>query len=265
MIRVASWIAGATRSQIPGLIVIAALMATADPIPVDARPSTLDPSDTKRPEPPAYSHGRLSADLPGALQETLEREMGTKTWEDGQRIQGPHEVARGLYFIKSGGVRFTNVLPDGRDVETGRLSEGDWFGHISLLSGLPPPHEAFAVGRTLIAMLPSERFHAMIAQEPQFSASLLRHLALNVHQLFAVLDGLRSLSSRARLARLLLILEDRREEGGRIEIDHEALASQVGLTRVTVGKILRDLAKAGMIRQGYGWIEVVDSVALSQE
>lgn len=188
--------------------------------------------------------------------------MRTKTWEDGERIQARQEQARGLYLIRSGAVRLANVLSDGREVETARLAPGHWFGHISLLSGRPPPHEAFALGRSRIGMLPADRFQSMIRCDPELSSSLLRHLANNVHQLFEALDGLRSWSARAKVTQLILALEERQGHEGRIEIDHEALASQLGLTRVTVGKVLRDLVRSEAVRQGYGWIEIVDHDAL---
>lgn len=189
--------------------------------------------------------------------------MGTNTWEDGERIQSRHEPSHGLYVIRSGLVRFTNCRADGRDIETARLGSGAWFGHISLLTGFPPPHEARAVGRTRLSMLPAARFHYILDHEPGVARSMLSHFATSLHGLCVVLDDLRTLSSRAKVARWLLTLEAQQGFQGRIELDHETLAAQLGLTRVTVGKVLRSLVQDGVVRQGYGWIEIVDRSALS--
>ena len=207
--------------------------------------------------------GSLGLVFPPSLRQSLELEMGTKTWEDGERIQSPNEAARGLYLIRSGVVRFSNVGVHGREIETARLGAGAWFGHISVLSGFPPPHEARAVGRTRLGMLPSARFHYIIDHDPDLARSLLRHFATSMHGLFSVLDDLRSQSSRAKVAKWLLTLEAQQGFRGRIELDHETLAAQLGLTRVTVGKVLRGFVEAGVVRQGYGWVEIVDPSALS--
>ena len=201
--------------------------------------------------------------LSPSLQDELKLEMGAKTWEDGERVQGRDQPARGLYLIESGNVRFTNVRSDGREVDSGMLAPGEWFGYISLLSGLPPPHEAYAVGRTRLSLLPAQRFHSLIATDHELTISFLRYLATSAHQLFVTIDNLRSLSTRSIVAKWLLILADRQGKGGRIEIDQETLARQLGLTRVTVGKVLRDFAEAKAIQQGYGWIQVIDSNALA--
>lgn len=207
--------------------------------------------------------GVLASVFAPQLREALELEMGTKTWDDGERIQNRHEPSRGLYVIRSGLVRFTNRCVDGREVETARLGSGTWFGHISLLSGFPSPHEARAVGRTRLSMLPAARFHYTIDRDPEVARSLLHHFAASVHGLCGVLDDLRSLSSRGKVAKWLLTLEAQQGFRGRIELDHRTLGAQLGLTRVTVGKVLRSFVADGAVRQGYGWIEIVDRSALS--
>ena len=207
--------------------------------------------------------GALESAFPPEVRDALELEMGTHTREHGERIQSRDEPSRGLYLIRSGIVRFTNPCADGREIETARLGAGAWFGHIGLLSGLPPSHEARALGRTRLGMLPAARFHYMVAHDPELASSLLGHLATSLHGLFSVLDDLRSPSSRAKVAKWLLTLEAQQGFPGRIELDQETLAAQLGLTRVTVGKVLRTFAEAGAVRQGYGWIEIVDPKALS--
>jgi CRP/FNR family transcriptional regulator len=69
------------------------------------------------------------------------------------------------------------------------------------------------------------------------------------------------LSADARIARLLLKNAD---SGGKVTLTHEEIASEVGVSRVTVSKLLSRFVRDGLIRTSYRRIEVLNRERLRE-
>lgn len=93
-------------------------------------------------------------------------------------------------------------------------------------------------------------------QFPTLAFSLLRYLSATVRMLSAHLDATSFLPAEKRIVRLLFNMDI----GGShtISCTHEELAYALGLSRVTVSRILSGLAKQGLIDLGYRNIRLLN-------
>ena len=87
-------------------------------------------------------------------------------------------------------------------------------------------------------------------QFPALAFSLLRYLSATVRMLSTHLDATSFLPAEKRIVRLLL--------NHTVTCTHEELAYALGLSRVTVSRILSSLAKQGMIVLGYRNIQLLN-------
>jgi CRP-like cAMP-binding protein len=92
-------------------------------------------------------------------------------------------------------------------------------------------------------------------------------LAARVRSLYGMVEDATLRSTRARVARRLMLLARgdatfARDARPVVPVSQEALAMMLGVTRQTLSKELRMLVNAGTVRLGYGRIEIVDMRAL---
>jgi len=83
------------------------------------------------------------------------------------------ELGDRLYVVEKGQVRISQTNKEGKELSLATLSEGDFFGELSLLDG--GPHTATARTITDTSLLTIERasFYSFLDRHPQFSRTLL--------------------------------------------------------------------------------------------
>jgi CRP-like cAMP-binding protein len=144
----------------------------------------------------------------------------------------------------------------------------EWFGEASTLDGKPRFNDAVCAGPVLLAHLPQIDAQRLLREEVGF-AHALGVLAAR-HQRGSMTFAARALSQpvSVQLACALANLArrtPRRPKGATIQLRQEDLANLVGVSRQTIAPLLRDLQIRGIIRLGYGYIEVLDRAGLEVE
>lgn len=76
------------------------------------------------------------------------------------------EPGDALYIIKSGSVEVMTHNPRGEEVVLARLTEGDFFGEIALISGAPRTATVRALKETRLMKLPKQEFEEIISKYP---------------------------------------------------------------------------------------------------
>lgn len=176
--------------------------------------------------------------------------------------QGDAAPAAGHAFfgVVSGGVKASSLREDGKEAILVVLEAGNWFGEISLIDRRPRTHDATAVAPTELLAVSREAFDRMM-RRPAFALAVCRMLAARVRSLYAVVEDATLRSTRARVARRLLLLArggatQARDARPVVPVSQEALAMMLGVSRQTLSKELRGLAQAGAITLGYGRIAI---------
>ena len=176
--------------------------------------------------------------------------------------QGDAAPAQGHAFfgVVCGGIKASSLREDGKEAILVVLEAGNWFGEISLIDGRPRTHDATAVGETQVLALSREAFDRMM-KRPAFALAVCRMLAARVRSLYGMVEDATLRSTRARVARRLLLLArgdatQASDPRPVVPVSQEALAMMLGVSRQTLSKELQGLVRAGAIALGYGKIVI---------
>lgn len=192
----------------------------------------------------------------GDLAALLSREGRRLRFAAGQVIQLHGDAGDGFWLIEAGTVTLCRIDADGDATVFAVLGSGDLFGELSHFAEVPRQVDALAESDTVLVRIDAALVERLLASEPLFARLLLRSLANQLRLALDRIDSDRSLSAAERLARALAQMA--RREGSRLALTQQALADYVGVSRVTAGQVLRELAMNGLIEIGYRQLVVPD-------
>lgn len=214
---------------------------------------------------------RLSADrwfgaLPLAERELMLGQAELLRLRRGEMLFRQGDPPSGFYALASGTLKMSSLREDGREAILAIIEAGIWFGEISLIDNEPRTHDATAVGPVEVLQLPRPAFDALM-ERAVFARAIAALLAGRIRLLYGVVEDATLRSTRARIARRLLLLArgDATQSPrmrARVPVSQEGLAMMLGITRQTLSKELRRLAGDGAITLGYGYIEVLSEERL---
>lgn len=181
----------------------------------------------------------------------------------GQTIHSQGDRLPGLSIITTGQVRFGIFGVNGDYIQTGILGQGHCFGEATLFTEKPRPYDAEAIGDTTILKVNKPDIDKLVAHHPSFAQALLVTLTGRLYEALEFADDLRTLSLEARIAKQLLTFH---RSGGLnnhiIPVRQSDLANSLGISRVSAGKALSNLQQQGLIKLGYGEIQITDALQL---
>ncbi len=175
-------------------------------------------------------------------------------WEKGQFIFYQSDHAENFYIIVSGLISIHLGSPDGREMVINELRAGDFFGELGLLIQKRRSTSALARIDCELIVFPLQAFMKILEVEPLFARRILEATAIRLRNSSERESALAFLDAQARLARILLLLDEEEVQKGYITISQEELAQRTGLTRQTVAKILGRWRRSGWLITGRGHI-----------
>jgi CRP-like cAMP-binding protein len=190
---------------------------------------------------------------------------GEMLFRQGDAVPAGHGA---FYGVVSGGIKASSLREDGKEAILVVLEAGNWFGEISLIDQQPRTHDATAVGEAELLAVPRASFDALM-KRPAFAMAVCRMLATRVRSLYGMVEDATLRSTRARVARRLLLLARGDATGARelrpvVPVSQEALAMMLGVSRQTLSKELQGMAAAGAVSLGYGKIAIVSVAKLER-
>jgi CRP/FNR family transcriptional regulator, cyclic AMP receptor protein len=187
--------------------------------------------------------------------------------EKGQFIFFQADPSEKVYLVRSGKISIMLESPDGREMVINEMRPGDAFGEVGVLTGQPRSTSAIVRKEGVLLELPRQAFLAVLAAEPALARRILDITANRLRSSSERESALAFLDAQARLARLLLQLEELEEqqtEKGYVTISQEELAQRTGQTRQTVAKALGRWRRAGWLITGRGHIMLLNREALAK-
>jgi len=182
--------------------------------------------------------------------------------EKGQFIFFQSDPSEKVYLVRSGLVSIVLESPDGREMVINEMRAGDSFGEVGVLTGQPRSTSAIVRKEGMLLELPRQAFLGILAAEPTLARRILDVTANRLRGSSERESALAFLDAQARLARLLLQLEQQAAEKGYVTISQEELAQRTGQTRQTVAKALGRWRRAGWLITGRGHIMLLNRDAL---
>jgi CRP-like cAMP-binding protein len=190
---------------------------------------------------------------------------GEMLFRQGDRV-APNAGA--FYGLVAGAIKISTLREDGKEAILVVLEAGNWFGEISLIDHQPRTHDATAIGAAQVLALPRAAFDELMKRQA-FSHAICRMLAARTRSLYGMVEDATLRSTRARVARRLLLLArgdatQARDARPVVPVSQEALAMMLGITRQTLSKELKVLVNAGAVALGYGRIEIASVTVLEK-
>jgi CRP-like cAMP-binding protein len=167
------------------------------------------------------------------------------------RIFAQGDNADGVYFLLQGRIKVVVLSAQGKEVATGLVEPGQFFGEGCLAGERIRGATTIAIQDCVIATIGKARLIESLRAQPDFAELFVRHLLLRNRRIEEdLLDQLFNCSEK-RLARLLLRLAEH-DETGRPQpiephISQETLAEMIGTTRSRVSYFMNKFRKLGMI------------------
>jgi len=170
-------------------------------------------------------------------------------------------VARGAVrvgFSSAGGQRFTLCY----------MRPGAWFSALTVLQGSGFDYDAHARGATTLLTLAQADVRSILERHAELHEALLGLHARRTRQLFELVDDMKSLPLRARLAKQLVRLAQSfgvpADDAVRIAlpVTQEEVAQLVGASRQRVNRELQEFRRLGWVRLEAGRFLLRDRAAL---
>lgn len=184
--------------------------------------------------------------------------------EKGQFIFFQSDPSEKVFIVRSGLVSIVLGSPDGREMVINEMRPGDFFGEVGVLTREPRSTSAVVRKEGVLLELPRLAFLRILADEPVLARRILEMTAIRLRNSSQREGALAFLDAQARLARLLLQLEQQASEKGYVTISQEELAQRTGQTRQTVAKALGRWRRAGWLITGRGHIMLLNHDELAR-
>jgi CRP/FNR family transcriptional regulator/CRP/FNR family cyclic AMP-dependent transcriptional regulator len=184
----------------------------------------------------------------------LANRLTPRNYKRGETIFHKDDPGASLYIISSGQVKIATTSPEGEEVILAILTEGGFFGELSLLDGRTRSASATAMEATQTLTLHRADLLEAIGKRPEMASDLLAALSDRLRRTDLLLEDAIFLDLPARLAKRLLELGEehgiRTEQGLEIELrlTQQDLANFVGASRVAVNKLLGVFQDKGLIK-----------------
>lgn len=198
--------------------------------------------------------------------ERLAASLKRRLLKKGEALFRKGDEGSSLYIVKSGSVKI--VLPSemGDEVAPAILSQGDFFGEMALLDGMPRSADVVALESSELLALNQRDFLAFLKDNEEAIQAIFSYLSMRLRRTDELLEDAYFLNISKRLARRLVELCEkhghRKEEGGPIKIDlrltQKDLASIVGTTRESINKELKTLREKGLVNTEEDSLHILD-------
>ena len=204
---------------------------------------------------------RLLDGLPRADRRRLIQAATTVELAFADILHRPGERIATVYFPTRGYVSL--VMPAGQSsgVEVGVLGNEGMFGVPIALGVHHSPLRVVVQGAGKAITLGATAFEQQLDESRAFRSAVHRYAAVHLDQLAQMAACMRFHLIDARLARWLLITQDR-AEARTFRVTHAALGSMLGVRRAGVTRAAGELQSHGIIRYQRGIVTVLDRAKL---
>jgi CRP-like cAMP-binding protein len=176
-------------------------------------------------------------------------------------LADPGEGIRHVYFPLTGFISLTTSLEDRTCLEVGLIGNEGMLGASLVLGVEEAPLHALVQGAGAALQIDAGFFREELKRNPELEQTLKRYLYVMMLQLSQTALCTRFHVVEARLARWLLMTQDR-AHANQFHVTHEFMAYMLGVRRVGVTKAATALQKLALISYSRGNIVIQDRPGL---
>lgn len=182
----------------------------------------------------------------------------------GSAIFGEGDTCAGFHIVLDGLVRIYRMNAEGRLHTLSLLRPLSTFNEVAAVDGGPNPFNATAVTAVEVLVISHSRLLNLIATEPGLLSNYVQALAHLNREYIERLEDMTFRSIPSRLAKLFLHETMYAEQIAEAptHLTQEEIAAILGTTREVVGRALRGLFNAGLLKKRGRLVYVVDRAGL---
>ena len=180
------------------------------------------------------------------------------------------EKLGGFFVLLEGTAKVVIAAPDGREAILALLTEGDFFGEMSLLDGDPRSATVRTSSQCRLLHIRRDNFVGLLREYPDIAIGMLVELSLRLRQANRRIEALALMPVNGRVAAALTQIAD--THGVRLRgqlILHERptqaeIAELACTTRETVSRVLSSMQKNGILTSDGRGMIILDEDRLRQ-
>ncbi len=201
-----------------------------------------------------------SSPLNSETQQIFEKIGRIRTFSKDEIIYRQGDTATTFCYLKKGKVKVFMTSIDGMEKTLNTASQGEILGEGAFFDKKPRVSSAKAITACEVVMIDEKTLAELFFQHSHLAFELLEILANRIRLLSSQLDSVTFMQADARIAKFLL----ENENALRVSFTHEEIANAVGVSRVTVSKILGRFVQKGYLATEYRQIVIKDKKALTE-
>lgn len=174
------------------------------------------------------------------------------------------EQAECFYYLKKGNVKIFCTSIDGLQQTLSIVGSGSILGEAAFFDRMPRVSSAQTISPCIIVAITHKQLEDAFAQSPKLAMYLLQVQAHSIRMLSSQMSGMIFTKADCRIANQLL--QSQTNFNGKIIVNltHEEIGNLVGVSRVTVSKILKEFASKNIIETAYRYIVISDIEKLEE-
>lgn len=187
-----------------------------------------------------------------------------RVFQAGALIFAEGEACAGFHLVLDGLVRIYRINGEGRLHTLSLLRPPSTFNECAAVDGAANPFNAVAVTNAEVMVITHERLQDLMATDRQLMYNTVQMLAHLNREYIERLEDMTFRSIPSRLAKLFLHETTYADQIADTpsQLTQEEMASILGTTREVVGRALRNLLNAGLLRKRGRNFYIVDRVGL---
>ncbi len=183
-------------------------------------------------------------------------------YAQGQMIYVQDTVATRFYYILHGKAKAFISSENGDERILTIYRAGDLMGEASFFDQQPRVSSAVAITRCELIHIDRQTVQQLFSARPDLALAMLKYLARTVRLLSGHVDDISFQSAEKRIARFLFTIHA--DSGSPLCCTQDEIGFAVGVSRVTVSRVLREFAKKGWLKTGYRSLELMNPSALRE-
>jgi CRP/FNR family cyclic AMP-dependent transcriptional regulator len=189
---------------------------------------------------------------------TMMRDLGSPLkFKKDAVIETRGEPVDHIYLIENGLVQLGINGADGSKFNLTRLGSGHTFGETAFFLKSKVIHDAHAESEVLLRRLSGADVDHLLTHSLSFSKALMAVSCMRLQTTLSYIGDKVGMTLQGRVAKQILSVSKSAGKTDIIKLRQVDLAHALGVSRVSIGKALKELSDYGLIEIGYGNLTIL--------